>query len=119
MNNPFGSVPTHDYLDTVELWPERSGGLRQEVRVPANSQVLAKPIGGKPRLCLTRNVSGGGLCLRWPQAPLRVDDVIKLAFLRAEDGVTSFVHAAGVVKWCSATEVGLAYSQAPVKPSNR
>ena len=74
---------------------------------------------GKPRLCFARNVSGGGLCLRWPQAPVKVDDVVKIAFVHSEDGVTSFAYAAGVVKWYSATEVGLAYIEHPVKRSDR
>ena len=115
MSKPLSSALERDDSDAEELWSERTDDLRQEVRIPASSEVLAKPIAGKPRLCSTRNVSEGGLCLRWPQAPVKVDDVITLALVLSRDGVTSFTRAAGVVKWRSATEVGLAYMESPTK----
>ena len=90
-------------------------GLQQEVRIPASSEVLATPTAGKPRLCSTRGVSEGGLCLRWPQAPVKVGEVITLALVLSKDGVTSFARAAGAVKWRSTTEVGLAYMESPTK----
>ena len=119
MSKPFRAALERDDSNAEELWPERTGDLRREVRIPAGSEVLATPIAGKPRLCSTRNVSEGGLCLRWPQAPVKVDDVIKLALVLSKDGVTSFAHAAGVVKWRSATEVGVAYVGSPTEGHSR
>ena len=119
MSVPFSAAPERDDLDAEERWSERTGGLRQEVRIPASSEVLATPIEGKPRLCSTRNVSEGGVCLRWPQAPVKVDDVITLALVLSRDGVTGFAPATGVVKWRSETEVGLAYMEFPTKGRNR
>ncbi len=109
----------HDGAGTRELGSERTGGPRQEVRIPTSSEVLATPIVGKPRLCSTRNVSEGGLCLRWSQAPVKVNDVITLALVLSKDGVTSLTRAAGIVKWRSATEVGLAYVEFPTEGRNR
>ena len=111
------ALERHD--SNAGLWPERTGDLRREVRIPAGSEVLATPIAGKPRLCSTQNVSEGGLCLRWSQAPVKVDDVITLALVLSKDGVTSFARAAGVVKWLSATEVGLAFREPPIKGRRR
>ena len=111
------ALERHD--SNAGLWPERTGDLRREVRIPAGSEVLATPIAGKPRLCSTRDVSEGGLCLRWSQAPVNIEDVVTLALVLSKDGVTSFARAAGVVKWRSATEVGLAYVECPTKGRSR
>ncbi len=110
MSRASRTVLERDESKAEQLCQERTGGLHQRVRIPVSSEVLVTPIAGKPRLCMTRNVSEGGLCVRWPHAPVHVDDVITLALVLSKDGVTSFVRAAGVVKWCSATEVGLAYT---------
>ena len=119
MSTSYSAALELDDSDAEDLWPERTGGLRQEVRIPASSEVLATPIEGRPRLCSTRNVSEGGVCLRWPQAPVKVDDVITLALVLSRDGVTGFAPATGVVKWRSATEVGLAYMEFPTKGRSR
>ena len=119
MGKPCSAALEHDASNAEELWPERTGDLRQEVRIPAGSEVLATPIAGKPRFCSTRNVSASGLCLRWSHAPVNIEDVITLALVLSKDGVTSFARAAGVVKWRSATEVGLAYIEPPTKGRSR
>ncbi len=119
MSEHVNTALERDDSNAVEFWPERTGARRQEVRIPASSEVLATPIAGKPRWCSTRNVSEGGLCLRWCQAPVNVEDVITLTLVLSRDGVTSLERVAGIVKWRSAEEVGVAYMESPTRGRGR
>ncbi len=119
MSKPFKAVLERDDADAEELWQERTADGRQEVRVAVSSEVLAMPNADKPRWCSTRNVSEGGLCLRWSHAPVNTKDVITLTLALSRDGVTSFERVDGIVKWRSATDVGVAYLKSPTREHGR
>ncbi len=106
-------VPQLDSLDEkdTDIWSEANGERRNQVRIPTGSKVIAEPMRGPPRWCLVRNVGEGGLCLHWPAATVSVNEAVNLVFTTTDHGTDRRIERVGVVKWYSATQVGIIFRE--------
>lgn len=97
--------------EDIELWSETDGDRRNMVRIPTGSKVIAEPMRGPARRCLVRNVGEGGICLHWPAATVTVNEAVNLVFTSTENGTDRRIERVGVVKWYSATQVGIVFRE--------
>ena len=106
-------VPQLDSLDATDtdLWSEADGDRRSQVRIPTGTKVIAEPMRGPPRWCLVRNVGEGGICLDWPAAPVSVNEAVNLVFTTTDNGTDRRAERVGVVKWYTATQVGIVFRE--------
>ncbi len=106
-------VPQLDSLDEkdTDVWSEADGDRRNRVRIPTGSKVIAEPMRGPPRSCLVCNVGEGGLCLHWPAATVSVNEAVNLVFTTTDNGTDRRIERVGVVKWYSATQVGIIFRE--------
>jgi len=110
MDSPPEQTLGYDGLDPAspETWPEQAASRRGGVRIPTGSLVyVAFPKGGVYR-CPIRNIGADGLCLKWPEAPLRPGDEVKLLFLAPNAAGT---QRTALVKWRSPAQLGLMFTR--------
>ncbi|MDJ0892837.1 MAG: hypothetical protein QNK18_16800 [Gammaproteobacteria bacterium] len=121
MNIPRDLAPQLETPDgeDIELWSEEDGDRRSKVRIPTGSKVIAEPMRGPPRWCLIRNVGEGGICLDWPAAGVSVNEAVNLVFIRPDQDTGAKIERVGVVKWYSATRVGIVFRESLLKGQQR
>lgn len=95
---------------TLVLWPQDTGNRRRDMRIPTGSMVIAEPSHGPGSLCMVKDVGEGGLCVEWHDAPVDLDDKVKLVFEKREGDTVQNVEVESLVKWYSPKYVGLAFT---------
>jgi hypothetical protein len=94
--------------ESPETWPEQAASRRRGVRIPTGSLVYVTFKKGGVYRCPMRNIGADGLCLKWPDAPLRAGDEVKLLFLAPN---AAAAQRTALVKWRSPAQLGLVFTQ--------